>query len=219
MSHSTPQAVLFDLDGTLLDTAPDLLAALNYVLEKHDILPIDEVTFRPTVSDGSKAMLELGFGKHIKNIDFHSVKLAFLKKYESLGCTHSTLFDGIETLLRVLELRNVKIAIVTNKPEFLAKPIVDCLPPLNRIPVVVCGDTLTRAKPHPDQLLLACEQLDVVPEKCWYVGDAERDVQAAKAAKMKAIVALWGYVPSNEIAKRWNADQYATNPSEIFHNI
>ncbi|QTH71554.1 HAD family hydrolase [Pseudoalteromonas xiamenensis] len=219
MPTAKPSAVLFDLDGTLLDTAPDLLKALNDILAQEDLDPVNEVAFRPTVSDGSKAMLELGFGDELKSRDFESLKTRFLSLYETLGCKHSVLFDGIDLLISGLIANEINVAIVTNKPTFLTLPIVKSITTLSRIPVVICGDTLARAKPYPDQLLHACDQLNVNPSACWYIGDAERDVQAAKAAGMKSIVAMWGYVPSTKVAQTWNADQYATNPSDIFHNM
>lgn len=219
MELNKPHAVLFDLDGTLLDTAPDLLQALNNLLKEEQRPTIDEVAFRPTISDGSPAMLGLGFGDTLSQYDFTALRTRFFDHYQTLGTTHSRLFDGICELITALQEKGIKVAIVTNKPTFLTLPIVNSLTPLDKIEVVICGDTLARAKPYPDQLLLACEQLNVTPSDCWYVGDAERDVQAAKAANMKAIVAMWGYVPSTKVAHSWNADQYATNPKDVIHNI
>ncbi|MFC3034304.1 HAD family hydrolase [Pseudoalteromonas fenneropenaei] len=219
MTLQRPKAVLFDLDGTLLDTAPDLKSALNEILAAESLPEVEEQEFRPAVSDGAIAMLTVGFGNRLANYDVAALRKRYLALYEQIGCRDSRLFTGISLLLSALAEQDIQVAIVTNKPTFLTLPLLKQLPELSQIPVVVCGDTLAVSKPHPEPLLHAAAQLKIAAQECWYVGDADRDVAAAKAAGMQSIVAMWGYIPSASQAYTWQADHYATNPEALIHKI
>ncbi|WP_125559710.1 HAD family hydrolase [Pseudoalteromonas rubra] len=213
------QAVIFDLDGTLLDTSDDLGAALNHVLKQHEMAEVSRSVYSPAISNGVKALLEVGFGEHLSKFDFAALKQQLLDHYAQHIAVHSCCFEGIETLLQTLLGREIKIAIMTNKPTFLTMPLLAQISQLKGIEVVVCGDTLEVAKPHPEPLLLAAEQLGVDPTMCTYVGDAERDIEAAKAAGMRSATALWGFIPSLEEAHSWSADLNLTNPESLISYI
>ncbi|KAF7786002.1 phosphoglycolate phosphatase [Pseudoalteromonas rubra] len=213
------QAVIFDLDGTLLDTSDDLGAALNHVLQQHAMAQVSRAEYSPAISNGVKALLEVGFGDQLSKFDFSTLKQQLLDYYAQHIAVYSRCFKGIEPLLHTLQSREIKIAIMTNKPTFLTMPLLAQIGPLKNIEVVVCGDTLEVAKPHPEPLLLAAERLDVDPTKCTYVGDAERDIAAAKAAGMRSAAALWGFIPSLEEAQSWSADLNLTNPESLISYI
>ncbi|MCG7534827.1 HAD-IA family hydrolase [Pseudoalteromonas sp. OOF1S-7] len=213
------QAVIFDLDGTLLDTSDDLGAALNDVLQKHGMPQVERGVYSPAISNGVKALLEVGFADQLSEFDFATLKQQVLDYYAQNLAVHSHCFAGVKTLLEMLLSRDIKVAIMTNKPSFLTLPLLDQITPLRDIEVVVCGDTLAVAKPHPEPLLLAAKQLGVEPAHCIYVGDAERDIAAAKAAGMRSATALWGFIPSLEEAHNWSADLNLTNPESLISYI
>lgn len=213
------KAVLFDLDGTLLDTSDDLGAALNHVLKEHGLPTLSKNEYSPAISDGVKALLEVGFKEKLKNYDLATLRQQVLDYYESNIAIHSHCFTGIDNLLQHLHQNGVAVGIVTNKPEFLTFPLLKHIDTLKNIKVVVCGDTLEVAKPHPDPLLLAAEKLGVPASKTFYVGDAERDIAAAKAANMRSIAALWGFIPSLEEAQSWQADLNLNHPTDIISHI
>ncbi|MCO7187709.1 MULTISPECIES: HAD-IA family hydrolase [unclassified Pseudoalteromonas] len=213
------QAVIFDLDGTLLDTSDDLGGALNHVLKKHGMAQVDRAVYSPAISNGVKALLEVGFGDKLSEFDFETLKQEVLDYYAQNLAVHSHCFTGVESLLEALAQKGIKTGIMTNKPTFLTLPLLAQIAVLREIEVVVCGDTLTVAKPHPEPLLLVAEKLGVNPEQCIYVGDAARDIAAAKAAGMRSAAALWGFIPSLEEAHSWSADLDLTNPESIFSHI
>ncbi|AZZ98355.1 HAD-IA family hydrolase [Pseudoalteromonas sp. R3] len=213
------QAVIFDLDGTLLDTSDDLGSALNHVLKKHGMAQVDRAKYSPAISNGVKALLEVGFGNKLNEFDFETLKQEVLDYYAQNLAVHSHCFKGVESLLETLAQKGIKTGIMTNKPTFLTLPLLAQITALRDIEVVVCGDTLEVAKPHPEPLLLVAEKLGVNPGQCIYVGDAARDIAAAKAAGMRSAAALWGFIPSLEEAQSWSADLDLTNPESIFSYI
>ncbi|TMP36065.1 HAD family hydrolase [Pseudoalteromonas rubra] len=213
------QAVIFDLDGTLLDTSDDLGAALNDVLQRHGMPQVEPAVYSPAISNGVKALLEVGFGNKLSEFDFETLKQEVLDYYAQNLAVHSHCFTGVESLLETLAHKGIKTGIMTNKPTFLTLPLLAQITVLRDIEVVVCGDTLEVAKPHPEPLLLVAEKLGVNPEQCIYVGDAARDIAAAKAAGMRSAAALWGFIPSLEEAQSWSADLDLTNPESIFPHI
>lgn len=213
------KAVIFDLDGTLLNTSEDLGAALNYTLRVNNMPEVDKSIYSPAISNGSKALIEVGFGKNIANFDIDTLRQQLLDHYEQNIAIHSHCFDGISDLLTALQSKGIKVGIMTNKPTFLTLPLLKQIPELKDIPVVVCGDTLDEAKPSPKPLLYAAEQLNVDPKDCFYVGDAARDIEAAKAAKMRSVAALWGFIPSLDEAHNWQADLNLTNPKVLIEHI
>ena len=216
MSGDEPlQAVLFDLDGTLVDTAPDMAGALNRLREEHglDALPYDRL--RPYVSRGSNGLLGVGFGAGPSDAERAELIERFLAIYNARLCDESKPFDGMSAALDWLEARGVPWGIVTNKPGWLARPLLDRLGLSARAGCLVSGDCLPERKPHPRPLLYAAELLDVAPAACIYVGDDLRDVEAGRAAGMGTVVARWGYVPPDQDPAEWGADLQIESPDAL----
>lgn len=200
-----PRVVLFDLDGTLVDSAPDLCHAVNRVLADLGRPPVALDRLRQMVSKGGRAMLAVAL-PDLDEATRDTLIPPFLAYYAQALAVDSTVFDGVPELLAALDARGLRWGIVTNKPEGLAKGVVAGFGWQDRCAVLVGGDTLPRRKPDPDPLLLACERLGIVPADALYVGDDERDVQAARAAGMPSVAALWGYRTPDEDPRRWGAD-------------
>ncbi|RUO65357.1 phosphoglycolate phosphatase [Pseudidiomarina planktonica] len=209
-----PKAILFDLDGTLLDTAADLGAALNHMLEQHQRPAVPDHEFRPLASHGANGLLQLGFGDHF-HANKQSLREQFLTRYESNIATHTVLYKGTQELLSELSKRGIAVAIVTNKPTFLTKLLLPEFSLLAPIEVVVCGDTLNVAKPDPAPLMHAAQALSVAASDCWYVGDAERDIEAGRRAGMRTILAEYGYIHANDEPHKWQADHHISAPNEL----
>lgn len=214
MSDDIAPLVLFDLDGTLLDSARDLHAAMNALLSRKSEPPVAFEEFRPVVSKGARAMLKQSF-KQADDAQREILLPEFLRHYENGLAEHSRLFDGIDAVLGYIEARSARWGIVTNKPYYLAEPLVSKLGWHGRSAILLGGDSLPRKKPDPDQLLHACAALSVEPEQVVYIGDDERDVQAANAANMRSIGALWGYRPADDDPLRWQADALAAMPMDL----
>ena len=210
-----PNAILFDLDGTLLDTARDLGNALNQILSTLKRPTVAYEVYRNIASDGAKGMLELGFGEDLKNYDFANLRQQFLDYYENNICVDTDYFVGVENLLLTLNRNNILWGIVTNKPEFLTLQLVTSFPLLQNCAVIISGDTLNERKPHPLPLLHAQEKLALESPNTWYVGDAERDIQAANAANMVSVVAEYGYISDIQQTNNWNAHLSIHNPIDL----
>jgi 2-phosphoglycolate phosphatase len=210
-----PNAILFDLDGTLLDTARDLGNALNQILKKLDRPTVDYEIYRNIASDGAKGMLELGLGEELKDYDLAVLRKQFLDYYETNICVDTDYFLGVESLLLALNQKNIPWGIVTNKPEFLTLQLVTAFPLLQNCGVIISGDTLSERKPHPLPLLHAEEKLALDSPNTWYIGDAERDIQAANAANMHSVIAQYGYISDIQQTNSWNADLSIHSPSEL----
>ena len=209
-----PRAVLFDLDGTLLDSAPDMLATANLLRDRHGLPPMLLEQIRPHVSKGSRAMLAAAF-PHLPAIETEAMVPQFLDTYlDELG-KHSVLFNDIEAMLVALETAGTAWGIVTNKPEYLARDILPQFGWETRCAVLIGGDTLAEKKPHPLPLLVTAERMGFHAEDCVYVGDDERDIQAARAAGMPSIAALWGYRQQHENPTEWGADVLLESPREL----
>ena len=200
------RAVLFDLDGTLADTAGDLAAALNRVRADRDLPPLPLAMLRPHASDGSRGMLGTGLGVTHEHPHWETLKDAFLAYYGAALAVHTQLFADAERVLAEIERRRLSWGIVTNKAARFALPLLEHLALAARANVIVCGDTTGQTKPHPAPLLHAAAQLGVGPADCVYVGDAERDVAAARAAGMAALVAQYGYIASDITPQSWAPD-------------
>ena len=211
--------ILFDLDGTLVDTAHDLAYALNLQRERHGLaaLPLDII--RPFASHGSKGLLSVGFNLTPEEDSFPAMREEYLALYDQVLTRQPILFDGIAELLAQLDKRNEPWGVVTNKPRRFTQPLMQNIGLLQRAACVVSGDDAPRPKPYPDTLLLACEQAKVSPETCWYVGDAERDIQAGKAAGMRTVVALYGYLDVIDKPAEWGADKSINTPLEVLELI
>lgn len=211
--------ILFDLDGTLVDTAPDLGLALNLQRERHGFAPLPQESIRPFASHGSKGLLSVGFGLTPADSAFAAMRQEYLDIYDQVFTSSPVLFDGTEELLAAIEGRELHWGIVTNKPRRFSQPLLQVMGLEERIACLVCGDDAARAKPHPDTLLKACEMTGIMPTSCMYVGDAERDIQAGKAAGMRTVVALYGYLDEADTPAEWGADATISSPLELLSLI
>ena len=198
------QGVLFDLDGTLLDTAVDMAGALNDLRIEEGLSPLPFATIRPHASHGSTAMVQIGFGLP-PGAAFEAMRQRFLDRYAARIALETRLFPGGEALLLALEVAGLKWGVVTNKPAYLTEPLMAALELTPRAACIVSGDTLPQRKPHPAPLLHGAAQAGLDPAACVYVGDAERDVQAALAAGMTALVAHFGYLADTDRPDTWGA--------------
>jgi phosphoglycolate phosphatase len=217
INHSTDHiaAVLFDLDGTLLDTADDLGAALNHVLNSYKKPNVAAKDYRPIASDGALGLLNLGFGDDIAQYSYESLRQQFLDYYEQNIAEHTCLYPGVAELLQQLEANHIPWGIITNKPEGLTKTLMPYYPEFANCAVMVGGDTLVKRKPDPEPILYACQQINVNNQQCFYVGDALRDIQAGNSALMKTFVANWGYILADEDCQTWQADHIIESPTDL----
>jgi len=209
------RVVLFDLDGTLADTAPDLAYVLNLQLRTHGCPELPVEVLRPYVSAGARGMLRAGFGLEVGDAAYPLLRDEFLDLYERNLLRETRLFPGMVELLEGLEQRAIAWGIVTNKLERFTLPLITALGLAARAGCIVGGDTTPRAKPFPDPLLEASRRLGVEPSECSYVGDDERDVQASHAAGMTPIVALYGYLGAGKPPREWGAKAYIEHPLEL----
>jgi phosphoglycolate phosphatase len=212
---STVKTVLFDLDGTLADTAPDLAFALNETLKLNNKAPLPFETIRPVVSHGGIALVKLGFGIGPEHSDYATIRQQLLDIYMANIANQTTLFEGMEELLQQLEQRKILWGVVTNKPAWLTEPLMDALSLTQRAASIVSGDTLPENKPHPAPVLYACEQTGSKPHECLYVGDAERDIEAGRRAGLKTLAALFGYIQDGDDPALWQADAMINSPLEV----
>lgn len=207
--------VLFDLDGTLIDSAPDLAGAANRLRADHGLPPLPLAQLRPMVGSGARGMVGVAFGVAPGDERFEPLRDAFLAHYEAglLERTHP--FDGVEAMLSALEAAGIPWGIVTNKATRFTTPIVAGLGLARRAAVVVCGDTTPHSKPHPEPLWHAARAMGLAPEGVVYVGDDLRDAQAAKAAGMAMVAATWGYLGVGESVHTWGADVLLDAPNQL----
>jgi phosphoglycolate phosphatase len=209
------RTVLFDLDGTLLDTAPDLAEALNAVLVENGKPALPYEIIRPVVSHGGIALIKLGFGLEPSNAAFEPLRNRLLEQYRENISRLTRPFPGITDLLAVLENRGIGWGVVTNKPGWLTDPLLKDLGLYDRAVAVVSGDTLDECKPHPAPMLHACELAGSEPGRCVYVGDARRDIEAGVNAGMHTLVALFGYLHEDDEPQTWHADDMIETPMEL----
>ncbi|MDP9085078.1 MAG: phosphoglycolate phosphatase [Pseudomonadota bacterium] len=208
------RAVLFDLDGTLLDTAPDMVGALNALRLEERLAPLPYELVRAAVSHGSGRVVKVGFPE-ATDATRTALQQRFLALYSGALSVGTRYFPGMEQVLSFLAERGLKCGIVTNKPGWLTDPLLQQLGLRSRFACVVSGDTLAERKPHPLPLLHAAQLAGVSAGQCIYVGDAERDVQAAHAAGMAALVANYGYLLPDEDSAKWAGDGYLEQPSDL----
>lgn len=209
------RTVLLDLDGTLLDTAPDMAFALNRVLEENGGRSLPFTRIRPVVSHGAKALIRLGFGLEPEDPAFEPLRRRFLDIYRENLDRETRPFPGMPELLDALESRDLAWGVVTNKPSWLTEPLLERLDLRQRAACVVSGDTTPVRKPDPAPLLHACEAAGSMPQECLYVGDARRDIEAGRHAGMRTLVALFGYIGADERPESWGADGHVAHPREI----
>jgi N-acetyl-D-muramate 6-phosphate phosphatase len=216
--NSTRGGVFFDLDGTLVDTAPDMVAVLVAMQESKGSIPVPYELARASVSHGALGLINLAFpsvGEVIRS-ELHQ---EFLDRYEQAVCIASALFPGMDDLLHLLEGRGRPWGVVTNKPERMTDPLLEKLELSHRMSCAVSGDTLPQRKPHPAPLLLACELAGVAPEQSIFVGDDARDIVAGRAAGMATIAAAYGYITAEDDPVLWEADQIAGDTMELTRMI
>jgi phosphoglycolate phosphatase len=211
------KAVLFDLDGTLIDTAPDFISVLNRQLQARGRPPLPAEKIRAAVSEGARAVVALGFGDHClpDSAEFEAVRQEFLHNYLKHIADASQLFPGMDTLLHSLETRGIPWGIVTNKLSYFTVPLLEALNLSLRCKVAICPDQVTHTKPHPEPLLKAAEALHVKPEQCVCIGDHRRDIEAGRNAGMTTIAVSFGYIPEGESAHDWQADYVVDSVAEL----
>lgn len=210
------RGVLFDLDGTLLDSAPDLGAAANALRMARKLPALPQSDYRPFVGTGARGMLRIALGTQPEQADFEQQREEFFQAYEGCMGQHSSLFKGVEALTQRLHAQGLAWGIVTNKSERFTLPITAANPTLSQAQALVCGDTTAHAKPHPEPLLEAARRLRLEPHQCIYMGDDERDIQAARAAGMGSVAAIYGYLggDANGVPS-WNADASVQQPLDV----
>jgi 2-phosphoglycolate phosphatase len=207
-------AVLFDLDGTLLDTAPDMIAVLDQLMIEESREPLDYEYGRAHVSNGSLGLVDIAFGK-LEEAHRLSLRDRYLDLYEQHLATRTTPFEGMDTVLEHLEQKNIPWGVVTNKPGYLTEPLLESLELLSRCACVVSGDTLPERKPHPRPLLYAADLIGIEPSQAIYVGDANRDIEAGRAAGMTTVAATYGFIMPDDDPTNWHADHYIDAPMEL----
>ena len=215
----TVEAVLWDLDGTLVDTAPDLVAVINTLLATRGLPPVPFAVARNEVSNGALGLIRLGLGPQGSAKETEVIRQEFLETYTQQICIRSQVFKGLEDILSTLDKQGTGWGIVTNKPHAMTEPLLKALGLMNRPGCVVSGDRLPQRKPHPAPLMLGAEELGVPPERCVYVGDAPRDIDAGRAAGMATIAASYGYIRANDDPHSWGASVVIRRPIELLEAL
>lgn len=214
LSNGHYNAVLFDVDGTLVDTAPDMVAVLQVLQDRHGVAAVDYELGRAQVSNGALGLLRLGFPAADED-DIERLRLEFLDLYATRICERSRLFDGLDGLLAELEQGDVTWGVVTNKPHALTVPLLAGLDLAERAACIVSGDTLPQRKPDPAPLLHACSLAGVAAARTIYVGDASRDIEAGHAAGMGTIAVAYGYITPGDDASAWGAHDVARDTEDL----
>ena len=210
-----PQAVLFDLDGTLIDSAPDLGAAADKMRTDRGLSSLDYAVYRPMAGAGARGMLHAAFGMTEAHPDYEAYKNEFLDNYQRAMTVKTTVFDGVTPMLERLKQSNIAWGVVTNKHQRFTLPLSQQMALFNTAGAVVSGDTTPHAKPHPAPLLEGARLLGLPAQRCWYVGDDERDIVAGKAAGMVTVAAQYGYLGQDADVLRWQADFVIQHPLEL----
>lgn len=208
-------AVLFDLDGTLLDTAVDFTAVLNDMLSEHSRPHQSYQAVRQHVSDGARAVVGLGFDQHQESEAFANLLSDFLDRYRNQLSQHTTLFSGMADVLNHIESLNLKWGIVTNKPACYTQPLLAAMQLSSRCATVICPDHVTHCKPHPEPIYLACKELDCLPANTIYVGDHKRDIDAGRNASMRTVACRYGYIPQDDSADNWGANYIVDTAADL----
>nr|WP_323752319.1 HAD-IA family hydrolase [Marinobacter sp.] len=214
-TENTPSAVLFDLDGTLIDTAPDFIRCLNLLRQQNHLEPLPAEYIRRSVSNGARAMVRLGFNLEPEHDGYLDKHTAFLDLYEAGVADETTLFNGMDELLLALETKGIPWGIVTNKPVRFAAPLIKALDLQDRCATLICPDHVTDRKPHPEPMFLACKEINAAPERAIYVGDHVRDIEAGRNAGMYTIAVRYGYIEEPETVDLWQADAIADTVSDL----
>lgn len=207
-----PQAILFDLDGTLIDSAPDLGAAADKMRLERGLPSLDYKLYRPMAGAGARGMLQVAFGLTPDHADYEVFREEFLNNYEQAMTVRTSIFEGVPEMLDALQQRGLRWGVVTNKHQRFTIPLTRQMPLFNTAQAVVSGDTMPHPKPHPAPLLEAARLMGLPPEACWYVGDDERDIVAGKAAGMPTVAAHYGYLGAKDEVQQWGADHIIQSP-------
>ncbi|MEO5881066.1 MAG: phosphoglycolate phosphatase [Caldimonas sp.] len=210
-----PAAIFFDLDGTLIDSAPDLAGACNDMRIERGLAALPYERLRSMVGSGARGMVGAGFGLKPDDAGYMELRDEFLRRYEARMTLETRIFPDIPPMLARLGEMGIAWGIVTNKATRFATPLVAALGLAEAAGTLVCGDTTAHSKPHPEPLLEAARRLDVLPQTCIYVGDDRRDVEAGRAAGMRAVVAEWGYLGAGDPPAAWAADAILASPGEL----
>ena len=213
-TYST-RAVLFDLDGTLLDTAPDMVRSLDLLIQEEGLPAVDSSIARQHVSNGTKALVTFGFGEQQSTEQFALRCRRYLTIYEENLCVDTDFFEGMAETVAFLEENDILWGIVTNKPAFLTEPLLDALDLTARASVVISGDSLPQKKPHPQPLFHAAGAINLLTTECIYVGDAKRDIVAGNRAGMVTLLASYGYIEAGDEPEKWGANGIIQYPQEI----
>lgn len=209
------RAVLFDMDGTLLDTAPDFIAICQAMLAERGFPAVADKLIRDEISGGAKAMVAATFAMSPSDEGFEALRLEFLERYQQDCAVHSKLFDGMAELLADIEKANLIWGVVTNKPVRFAQPIMEQLGLAERSAVLICPDHVTNSKPDPEPLTLACKMLDLDPASVLFVGDDLRDIESGRDAGTKTAAVRYGYIHPNDNPDHWGADVVVDHPLEL----
>ncbi|NTX90393.1 MULTISPECIES: N-acetylmuramic acid 6-phosphate phosphatase MupP [Pseudomonas] len=209
------RAVLFDMDGTLLDTAPDFIAVCQAMLAAHGRPPIDAQRIADVVSGGARAMVAATFDMDPEAPGFETLRQEFLDRYQDHCAVYSRLYDGMPELLESIERANLIWGVVTNKPVRFAEPIMQQLGLAERSAVLVCPDHVTNSKPDPEPLLLACSQLGIDPAQVLFIGDDLRDIESGRAAGTKTAAVRYGYIHPEDNPAHWGADVIVDHPRDL----
>lgn len=208
-------AVLFDMDGTLLDTAPDFIAVCQAMRAERDLPPVNDQQVRDVVSGGARAMVTATFGLTVEAPGFEALRLEFLERYQHACAVHTCLYDGMEALLQDIEKAGLTWGVVTNKPVRFAEPIMRQLNLSERSKVLICPDHVTRSKPDPEPLTLACKTLGLDPSRVLFVGDDLRDIESGRDAGTKTAAVRYGYIHPDDNPNHWGADVVVNDPWEL----
>ncbi|MEN5181073.1 HAD-IA family hydrolase [Comamonas testosteroni] len=213
------QAILFDLDGTLIDSAPDLGAAADQMRVVRGLPSLPMADYRPFAGSGARGMLRVAFGLHPEDEQFPVMREEFFQNYERRMTQDTTVFDGVSEMLANIVTRQLQWGVVTNKSKRFTEPLSRQMSLFATAGAVVSGDTTPHAKPHPEPLFEAARRIGVAPESCVYVGDDERDILAGKAAGMYTVAAVYGYLGEKQSVAHWQADDVIESPHELLKRL
>ncbi|MCK5899096.1 MAG: HAD-IA family hydrolase [Methylococcales bacterium] len=208
------ECVLFDLDGTLVDTAPDLIACLNSALKVHGFEAVDSQKITPYISHGAGAMIQQSNLKTDQSTESQILE-TMLSHYETNILSYGGFFDGIEETLDFIEQNGLKWGVITNKQKRFTEPLMNALNITQRCACIISGDTTSKSKPHPEPMLAGCQQAGVNPKNCVYIGDAKHDMMAGQSVNMKTLAAVYGYLTPDDRPQTWGAEALLTSPIEI----
>lgn len=207
--------VLFDLDGTLVDTAPDLIACLNHALLEHGFAKISNDSVKPYISHGAAAMVKASIGVTVRDEIRQAILKTMLDRYQRNIAEFTVFFDGMPQLLESIETQGLKWGVVTNKLKRYTDPLMQALDLTRRAACIISGDSTGNSKPHPEPMLEGCRLAEVNPHECVYIGDASHDIEAGRNVGMKTLAALYGYLKPEDVPENWGADALIEHPLQI----